>query len=269
MARAWDPGRSRAGRSWAWTIAVGIRTGAFRGVGSRPENCQPKKLGAALYGCRVASTPKERVAPRLARQLTAVDSVLGEDLDLVDSVITGDHSSAAVPGLALSGCRVERAHLIGADLTRSRLTDCIFTGCDLSGTELDECIAERVEFRDCRLSAVQADRGRFTDVAFSGCKLDEANFRMSRWERAQFESCEMVDADFSSAALPGSSFRSCDLTGVHFSKSTLTGSHLAHSTVDRLEGADALRGASITSDLIVPVAMALLGAMAITIDDDR
>jgi uncharacterized protein YjbI with pentapeptide repeats len=91
---------------------------------------------------------------------------------------------------------------------------------------------------------------------------------MTSWQRAEFEDCELVDADFYAASLPASRFARCDLSGVQLSKCVLTGSELHWSVLDRLQGAEALRGVTISSDQILPAALALFGAMAITVDDE-
>jgi uncharacterized protein YjbI with pentapeptide repeats len=78
----------------------------------------------------------------------------------------------------------------------------------------------------------------------------------------------LVDADFSSAALPGARFIGCDLTGVELSKAVLTGASLQWSTLAGLRGAESLRGVTISSDQVVPAALAVLGAMGVTIDDE-
>lgn len=221
------------------------------------------------YGWPVGAAPKTRAAPRLAAALARLDGVLAEDGELVDVEVTGDHSGVTAAGISLTGCRLEGARLVGAQLAGGRLLDCVLTACDLTGMILEDCVASRVEFRDCRLSSVQAGGGRFHDVAFIGCKLDDASFRMTTWERAEFESCDLAEADFYAATLPGTLFGSCDLTGAELSKSSLAGSRLQCTILERLKGADALRGVTITGDLIIPAALALFGSMGITVDDER
>lgn len=76
------------------------------------------------------------------------------------------------------------------------------------------------------------------------------------------------DADFYAASLPASRFLACDLTGVQISKSSLGGSRLQHSTLAGLKGADALRGVTISSDGILPAALAIFGAMGMSVADE-
>ena len=90
---------------------------------------------------------------------------------------------------------------------------------------------------------------------------------MTQWERAEFEGNRMVGADFYAAQLSGSRFSRCNLTGVELSKCTLTGSRIEHSVLEGLRGAAALAGVTITSDEILPAALALFAAMAIVVED--
>ena len=125
----------------------------------------------------------------------------------------------------------------------------------------------RVEFRSCRLSGLQAPTGTFSDVGFVDSKLDGGNCRMTTWTRAELIDSDLSDSDFSSAALPGSHVLRCNLTAAQFSKSDLTGSRIVGSKVDGLRGAESLRGVTIGSDEVIPVALAIFGALGIAVDD--
>lgn len=212
---------------------------------------------------------QRRAAPQLARQLAAVPVALTDEADLEDSRVTGEHPSVNAAFVELNGCRLEAVAMLGGHLRRSRLVDCLVIGCDLTGVVLEDCSMVRVEFHDCRMSAFQAPVCRFEDVGFLGCKLDGANFRMSTWKRSDFDGCDLADADFYSATMPESRLSSCNLTGAELSKATLAGSHLSNSTLDRVGGVEALRGVIISSDMILPTALAVFGAMDITVNDEQ
>lgn len=68
--------------------------------------------------------------------------------------------------------------------------------------------------------------------------------------------------------MPAARIVSCDLTGADLTKATLSGSLLRESKLDSITGADALRGVTIGSDLVVPTALAVFGALGITVDDE-
>lgn len=215
----------------------------------------------------VAKKAAGRALPRLDAQLSASDQDLVDDADITGAAISGDLSGREASRLQLTGCRIEKAQLVGTALRQVRLIDCVVTGCDLSALVLEEGACTRVEFRDCRVSGLQAAGGRFRDVAFIGCRLNGANFRMSTWERAEFENCDLVDADFYAAHLPASRIVGCDLTGAQLSGCTLAGSTLRHSVLDRLQGAEALRGVTLSGDEVLPAALALFATLDIAVDD--
>jgi uncharacterized protein YjbI with pentapeptide repeats len=60
----------------------------------------------------------------------------------------------------------------------------------------------------------------------------------------------------------------CDLSGVDLSKCDLAGASLQGSTLERITGAEALRGVTLGSDQIVPAALALFGALGIRVNDE-
>jgi uncharacterized protein YjbI with pentapeptide repeats len=210
-----------------------------------------------------------RRAPQVGAHLSSsADDFLIDDADMTGVRLTGDHGGRTASLVQLAGCRVEGAQLVGTHLVGSRLVDCVVVGCDLSGLVLEDSACTRVEFRDCRLSGLQAASCRFADVGFLRCRLDGANFRMTTWERAEFHDCDLVDADFYAATLPASRFIRCDLTGVELSRCTLTAATLQWSDLSALRGAESLRGVTISGDQVLPAALALFAAMAMTLDDE-
>lgn len=60
----------------------------------------------------------------------------------------------------------------------------------------------------------------------------------------------------------------CDLTRADFTKAALPGVHLDGSTLADVQGGEALRGVVITSDQVVPLALAIFSSLGIRIDDE-
>lgn len=58
------------------------------------------------------------------------------------------------------------------------------------------------------------------------------------------------------------------LAGVQLSKWTLTDATLQWSVLNGLRGGESLRGVTISSDQVLPAALAIFGAMAMTVDDE-
>lgn len=84
---------------------------------------------------------------------------------------------------------------------------------------------------------------------------------------AEFEDCELV-ADFYAAKLPAGRLIRCDLTGAQLSKCTLTDATLQWSVLTGLQGGESLRGVTISGDQVLSAALAIFGAMAMTVDDE-
>jgi hypothetical protein len=132
----------------------------------------------------------------------------------------------------------------------------------------DEGSCVRVEFHSCRMSGLQAAGAKFQDVAFVDCRLDGANFRMSRWERSEFDGCDLTEVDLYGAHLPACRFVRCDLSGAQSRRPTCRRVGSISRSWNESVGADALGGITISSDQVLPVALALFAARAIVIDDD-
>ena len=214
------------------------------------------------------SAEPERRLPRLDDDLTTELSELEDEAEVTDAIFRGDFGGTEVHFVSLRQCRLEEVLLIGSRVIRASITDCVFTDCNLSGALLEDCRLERVEFRRCRISGIQAPRTQFTDVAFVDCKADAASFRMTTWERAEFRDCNLVESDFYSAKLPETRLHGCDLARADFSKAELAGSRMQRSNLTDIRGGESLRGVTISSDQLIPAALAVFTSMKIRIDDD-
>ncbi len=209
-------------------------------------------------------------APRTGSELPFDDDWRLSDEGMLDgSGLRGDFSGQSGVGSEIRQSRVSNARFTAAVLVRSHLTDVAFHNCDLSAVDLDEAVLTRVSFRDCRLSGVTLSRTSLRDVSFSDCRMDEANFRMTDARQVAFDDVDLRDADFYSASFAQAAFSNCDLSRAEFSKASVPGVRFASSTLVDLKGAQHLTGAVLGSDQVLPVALGLLAALGITVDDDR
>ena len=209
-----------------------------------------------------------RRTPRLDDEELATLSVLRDDDELFAVSLRGDFTAAEFSDLEVRESRIDGAALTSSRLRRATFVDCVVVDSELSGAVLEDCHFERVEFRHCRVSGVQAAGCRFTDVALFDCKADGGNFRMTVWERGELRDSNLVDSDFYGTRMPGSHIHGCDLSNSDFSKCDLAGSHLQDSRLDGLRGGDSLRGVTIGTDQLIPVAVAIFAAIGISVDDD-
>jgi uncharacterized protein YjbI with pentapeptide repeats len=169
---------------------------------------------------------------------------------------------------AIDGCRLVACSLPGASLDSARIRDTLFEDCDLSGLVLPEAKLKRVEFRNCRIAAVDLGGAQLDDVRFVQCKLDGASFRLSSGARVEFADCGLMTSDFTSAKLESARFLRCNLSGCEFSGAHLDGARLHGSILEDLRGAQSLRRVVIDSTQAVPLALCLLGASGIVVDDE-
>lgn len=126
-----------------------------------------------------------------------------------------------------------------------------------------------VELRRCRLSGVDLSAARLNDVHLVECKLDEAGFAGATGERLRMDSCLLPRASLVGARIEHLRLYDCDLTEVDVSGARLDGARLHGSAIERLKGADGLRGVTIDSTQVVPFALRLFAARNIGVDDDR
>ena len=154
-----------------------------------------------------------------------------------------------------------QAQLIGVASSRLRAIDVRIEASDLSGSDFDESSFTR--------SGTVFTRCSFRDVLFSGCRLNQANFAMSEASTVTFEDSDLRESDFYAAGLSGARFFDCNLSGAQFSKATTTGVRFHGSTLTELKGGQALAGAVIESSQVLPVALAVLSDLGISIDEER
>ena len=194
---------------------------------------------------------------------------LDDDGEWSGLAITGDFSDREADRFDVSECRVTGAAFTASTLEQIRITDAVFVGCDLSGATLHEATLIRVEFHDCRMLGFSAAQAQLRDVLMAGCRLADADFRMSGAERIQFDGCDLAGADLYAARWSDASFFDSDLTRAEFSKASLINGRLHGSTLTGLRGASYLRGVTIDSVQVVPMALQVFGSLGIVVDDER
>jgi uncharacterized protein YjbI with pentapeptide repeats len=187
-----------------------------------------------------------------------------------DDVVVGprDHSEAVLDGL-----RITRAELHGVGLTGTQLhdvawRDVVLTGCELSGAWLAHATLTRVEVRESRGVGLVAIESAVVHARFVGCRLDGANFRATSFDQCVFERCSLVDADLSGARLARVEFDTCDMTRADLSGAAIQTTSLRGCTVDGLRGVASLRGATVTRDAVLPLAISAFGELGIVVADD-
>jgi uncharacterized protein YjbI with pentapeptide repeats len=208
-----------------------------------------------------------RTPPRVGLEPHNLIDQLGEDVEVSGVQVSGDFSRYELIEPVFVDCRLERVQLTGAKLRFARFVDCVISESDLSGAILEECSLTRVELRACRGSGMQAASGRFIDVGIIGCRMNGASFRVSSWERAELVDSDLTESDFYAAKMPASRITGCDFTRADLSRAHMAGSRLMGSNLGDTRVDDSLRNVTISTDEIVPAALALFKALRITVED--
>jgi uncharacterized protein YjbI with pentapeptide repeats len=183
--------------------------------------------------------------------------------------MTGDFSGQSASDGEITESRLVGAGFIGTTLDGIRMRDTVIESCDLSGARLGDADLNRVEFRNCKMPAIDLAAARLRDVLFTDSKLDNANFRMISGEHLRFDHASLRSGDFYAAEVAQAQFLDCDLTASVFSQSELAGVRLQGSNLEGLKGAMQLRTAIIDSTQVLPLAVGILAALAIEINDER
>ena len=211
--------------------------------------------------------------PRVAEELEPTDGGAVADGDLLDGVLwSGDGDEPlgweSVRELQVTASRLRGVRLTGVELEDLTLVDTAIDGCELSGAVLSGARGERVAFTDCRMAGLVAADLKARHVRFSNCLLTGA------WLRAaSFDHCELVDCDLTGADLSGARLVATRLVRCRLDHADLSAAHaddlaLHGSTLDGTKGLAELRKVIIASDQLVDVALPLLAAHQIRIDDD-
>ena len=208
----------------------------------------PPRLGADL----------EPVGAEAAEELEEWRGLLVEGLDLTG--LDAEDSS-------LFGSRLRAVRMVAAELSGLTMTDAEVVDSDWSAALMGHSSWLRVSWRECRLGEMVASDSKLRHVRFEGCRLDEANLRFSKLERVEFVECSMAGTDLTGAQGEGILLSGCDLRGAVMHKARLAGTRLRRCRLEGLKGATALAGAEVDAEAVLPLGLALMAELSITISD--
>ena len=208
--------------------------------------------------------------PRLPPELREVDAGdLTDDIAWEGIAVRGDLTGRVIKGLDFGPGRLRGLSLVGTHLERARVTNTVVERCDLNAAVLEGVVLSRVVFSDCRMSGADFSAAQLNDVVFQECRLTDANLRLCQGNRVRFEHCDLARADLYRAQFLATCVFDCNLSSSDLSQASLTGARLHGSTFEGLKGAAALRGTTVSSAQLVPVALHILSLLEIDVDDER
>jgi uncharacterized protein YjbI with pentapeptide repeats len=161
-----------------------------------------------------------------------------------------------------AGQRYADLELTGDDLSGSRLAGAGFVHCTFSSIEADVARwrginARKVTFGSSRMTGIQLNEAELCDVEFADTRLDLANFRLAKLERVTFRDCSLTEADFGDAELAWVRFERCRLGAASFRGASCRSTDLRGSSLEGLDGAGGLAGATIDAVQLMELAPAL------------
>jgi uncharacterized protein YjbI with pentapeptide repeats len=194
---------------------------------------------------------------------------LAADAELEDLVLADvDASGSTLDGLRLDRCHLRGVALTGAGARAPRWRDVRLDGCELSGLRAPHAELHRVVIGHGRAMGLVLADATAAHVRIVECRLDGANLRSAELEQCVFERCSLVEADFSGAELCDVAFVGCDLTRAEFHQTGCERVLVERCTVDEVRGVAHLRGATVTRDAVLPLAMSAFAALGITVVDE-
>ena len=168
----------------------------------------------------------------------------------------------------LSDAELRGEVLTGADLFKLRASGSSLVDCELSGASMAQADLWRVELRGCRMSGVGARRCTpAATCASSAASSTPRRCGRCRAERVTFEDCVLREADLTGSTWKDAALVDCDLDAAIVVDADLRGTASPGSSIDRVIGADSLRGIVIAEDQALGLGLRVLDALGITVED--
>lgn len=213
--------------------------------------------------------PARVEGPKLPEELLPLDGEALGDGDPVEGVVwDGAGLPPRVKELEIRESRLSGVRLTGVELDRFDLIDVVIHGCELSGAVFEAARWERVTFMGCRMSGLVATGLRARHVRFAECQLDGAWLRSASLEQCELADCDLTDADLYGARLVATRFLRCRLGGAELSEVDADEVALHGSELAGAKGLASLQRLVIARDQIIDLAVPLLTARHIRVDDD-
>ena len=172
---------------------------------------------------------------------------------------SGDLLGSVVTGADLSGSRFSPLTLVDSSLRKA----------DLSNAVWQQVVARRVELLGCRATGLRLSVDLADDLYVEDSRLDYATIWIERVKGvAVFSGCTFRNATIS-GDLSRVVFAGCDFDGAEFVASSAAGCDLRTSALGGARGLLTLRGARVTPDQTISIALRLAAEVGLRIDTDE
>ncbi|MFI6284783.1 pentapeptide repeat-containing protein [Streptomyces sp. NPDC051018] len=204
-----------------------------------------------------------------AAHLTPFQGSLGRESDL-DGVRLDGESFDGVDGgsVRFTESALSSVTFTGGRMRRGRFNEVWMHTVRFVATDLVETAWMDTEVIAGSLAGLELFSAEMNRVTFHHCKLDSVNLRASTLRNVSFVDCLLRDVDFAGARLDRVAFPGSTLEEARFARARMTGVDLR--TAARLgivDGAESLRGATISTVQMMDFAPVFAQALGITVAD--
>lgn len=181
--------------------------------------------------------------------------------------VHGGDSSGSRGQDSITHSIVSDIDLTGATIYPLAVSDTRLKGVDLSNTTMQEVKLRRTEWLHGRAIGLHLSADRLEDVYIEEVRFDYATIHAERVKGlVVFRGCSFREAEIS-GDLSDVVFDECELTGVRFAARTAKGADLKTSRLDGAHGLLSLRGAVITAEQALSIAIQLATEAGLSVDD--
>jgi uncharacterized protein YjbI with pentapeptide repeats len=176
-----------------------------------------------------------------------------------------DASDAALHGTVLDECLLRSVTFDDAVLDGARIVDSVLDGVTATALRAARVVLRDVRFEGCRFGAAEWFASELSRVELVGCRIDYLSLADSTLEDVRFTDCTIGDLDLRGAtvrrtAIVGSRVRELSVGGARLEHLDLRGADL-----DRIDSAQGLAGAIVSTDQLPRFAPLLAEALGITV----
>ena len=191
-----------------------------------------------------------------------------------------------LPGARLEAVRIDGGRVRG-DLTALVLDDCAIADLEaddavldrsrILGTRLERVAAAAlraarstwrdVELQGSRIGAAELFDADWTRVDVVGCRIDYLNLSGATLQDVRFTDCVLGDLDLRAATVTRLAVPGCRIGTLSVSGATLADADLRGADVERVDGAEHLRGAIVDGMQLERLAPLLAAAIGLVVQD--
>ncbi|MEO7588732.1 MAG: pentapeptide repeat-containing protein [Arachnia sp.] len=171
-----------------------------------------------------------------------------------------------IKGSTTMGCEFDDVVADEFNVATARVADTRFRQCGVPLFRMARSVVRDVEFDGSRLGAVEAYDAQFRSVKFTGCRLNYLNLRGSKLTDVAFADCQIDELDLGQAAAQRVSFTGTRIGILSLHGGTLTDVDLRGASLEVVNGAASLRGATISLAQLTGLAPQLAAEFGILVD---